>query len=339
MPNGKWRTLCRRVGYKTQCKTFKVKAQADAWGRSVESEWDRGVAGVAAVSHTVSEVIQAYRDLRDKARPILDTSNEHYMLKRLVEGLGKKVVTKLTVEDLVRFAKERQGDGAGPYTVNMDISKLGTVLRYGGAELKVVLPDVVGAARPTLSYLRLIGGGGKRDRRPTEDEFRRIVDYFTQHHGPRYTDAVRLAAITAFRRGELTEFKWTDINDETRMVSMLRKHPRKGKVLERVPLLPLAWEIVQAQPRDDDRVFPFGGSGLSKYFTKACRQLGILDLHLHDLRHEGTSALFEDGHSIEQVALVTGHKDWRNLKRYANLRPEDVHKVKLPVAADRPDSR
>ncbi|MEO8187552.1 MAG: tyrosine-type recombinase/integrase [Burkholderiaceae bacterium] len=43
--------------------------------------------------------------------------------------------------------------------------------------------------------------------------------------------------------------------------------------------------------------------------------------HGHDLRHEAASRLFEAGLSIEQVALVTGHKDWRMLKRYTNLRP------------------
>jgi integrase len=114
------------------------------------------------------------------------------------------------------------------------------------------------------------------------------------------------------------------------MASVLRKHPRKGKVLERVPILEPAWEVLQRQPRDGDFVFPFGGSTLSKYFTRACRDLSIPDLHLHDLRHEGTSSLFEQGYEIQQVALVTGHKDWRNLKRYTNLRPEDVHNVKPP---------
>ncbi|MGC8733260.1 MAG: tyrosine-type recombinase/integrase, partial [Halothiobacillaceae bacterium] len=57
-------------------------------------------------------------------------------------------------------------------------------------------------------------------------------------------------------------------------------------------------------------------------FTEACVALSIPDLHFHDLRHEGATSLFEAGFSIEQVALVTGHEDWRNLKRYTNLRPE-----------------
>jgi site-specific recombinase XerD len=55
--------------------------------------------------------------------------------------------------------------------------------------------------------------------------------------------------------------------------------------------------------------------------------LKIEDLHFHDLRHEGTSRLFEAGFSIEQVALVTGHKDWKMLRRYTHLRPEHLHSV------------
>ena len=53
----------------------------------------------------------------------------------------------------------------------------------------------------------------------------------------------------------------------------------------------------------------------------------IEDLHFHDLRHEGTSRLFEAGLPIEKVALVTGHKDWRQLQRYTNLKVEGLLKL------------
>ncbi|RVC42576.1 site-specific integrase, partial [Mesorhizobium sp. M4B.F.Ca.ET.088.02.2.1] len=53
----------------------------------------------------------------------------------------------------------------------------------------------------------------------------------------------------------------------------------------------------------------------------------------HDLRHEGTSRLFEAGFTIEQVALVTGHKDWKMLKRYTHLKPEELHAVLANRAA------
>jgi hypothetical protein len=58
----------------------------------------------------------------------------------------------------------------------------------------------------------------------------------------------------------------------------------------------------------------------------ACKELKIRDLRFHDLRHEATSRLFEAGLTIEQVALVTGHKDWKMLRQYTNLRPEALHR-------------
>ena len=330
--NGKWRALIRRKGHKPQCKTFTAKAAAEAWARKIEAEIDRGDSPTVAASVTVAELIQAYRDLREKGRPILDTSNEHYVLKKLAELLGEKQAAKLLPDDLVTFAKVRQEEGAGPYTINMDVSRLGTVYRYGSAALKIALPDVVGAARPTLTYLRLIGGGGKRERRPTEDELSRLLGYFEAHHSKPMRDCLEFAAITAMRRGELVAIRWADVDEALRLVAVDRKHPRLGKVREKVPLLGRAWDLLLAQPRDGERIFPFDGGTLSKYFTEACRKLTIPDLHLHDLRHEGTSALFEDGFSIEQVALVTGHKDWRNLRRYTNLKPEGLHEVAAKIA-------
>jgi integrase len=56
-------------------------------------------------------------------------------------------------------------------------------------------------------------------------------------------------------------------------------------------------------------------------FRRSCKALDIDDLRFHDLRHEGTSRLFEAGFPIEKVAMVTGHKDWRMLRRYTNLKP------------------
>jgi hypothetical protein len=79
--------------------------------------------------------------------------------------------------------------------------------------------------------------------------------------------------------------------------------------------------------RGQGRIFPHHHESISTAFTRACVELKIDDLHFHDLRHEGTSRLFEAGLSIEKVALVTGHKDWRMLQRYTNLKPEDLHRL------------
>lgn len=327
-----WRALIRKKGHKALCKTFKTKAQATAWATQREAEIDRGEIVALLGAHTISQVIAAYRELRDNARPIADTSNEHYMLKHLSEGLGDKRATSLTAQDLADFCSMRKEEGAGPYTCNMEISKLGTAMRYASIALKMALPDVVGQSRPLLSHLGLIGGGGKRERRTNDDELPRIIEWLITNKGQIYGDAVEAAVITTLRRGELCRIVRQDVDRANRLVCVRnRKHPRKKQGNDEwIPLLGTAWDIVERQIASDDptddRIFPIHPQTLSKYFKEACDELGIPDLRLHDMRHEGTSQLFEEGYEIQQVALVTGHKDWRNLKRYTNLKPESLHR-------------
>lgn len=336
--DGRWRAQIRRHGYRSQCRTFATKAQAERWVRDLEGKIESGAAD-ALGDLTIGDVLKAYRKLRDQARPISDASNEHYMLKALEAGIGNLVMSRVTPNDLVGYATRRRDEGAGPYTVNMDVSKLGTALRYGCASLGVTPPDIVGAARPLLTHLRLIGGGGKRERRPTEDELLRVVEHLRETRGAVYAEAVLFCAASAMRRGEVVALKWSDVDAHTHCAQVMRKHPRLGKRLETVPLLPPAWVILQRQPKTDDRPFPVHESTISKYFTWACRDLSIVDLHLHDLRHHGTSKMFEDGMPIEQVALVTGHKSWANLKRYTNLRPEDLTRQAHAPDLDKPPRR
>lgn len=325
---GKWRAQVRRKGQPVYTRTFDTKAAAERWARQLEADMDRGNQPAPGKKVLlVSELIAAYRKLREQARPISDSSTEHYTLLHLERHLGKRDAQRLTPQDLVGYCGARKDEGAGAYTCNMDISKLGTVLRYAALASKVTLPDVVGQARPLLTHLGLIGGGGKRERRPTQDELQRLVEYLEREHGALYADVVRFAVLTAMRRGEITRLRWEDVDATKKLVLVRdRKHPRK-KVgnNEWIPLLGDAWAIVQRQAKEE-LVFPVHEQTLSKYFRWACQALSIPDLHFHDLRHEGTSRLFEAGYEVQQVALVTGHKDWRHLKRYTNLKPEDLHR-------------
>jgi site-specific recombinase XerD len=43
-----------------------------------------------------------------------------------------------------------------------------------------------------------------------------------------------------------------------------------------------------------------------------------------DRRLSVAPMMFEAGLRIEQVAMLTGHKDWRTLKRYTQLKPMDI---------------
>jgi integrase len=72
-------------------------------------------------------------------------------------------------------------------------------------------------------------------------------------------------------------------------------------------------------------VFPgLTESAVKQAFSRACDRAEIEDFHFHDLRHEGTSRLFEKGLNPIETASVTGHKTLQMLKRYTHLRAEDL---------------
>jgi hypothetical protein len=54
-------------------------------------------------------------------------------------------------------------------------------------------------------------------------------------------------------------------------------------------------------PKRSKEIFPYSGDTIGTNFTRACWFLNIIDLHLHDLRHEGVSRLFEVGANIEEA--------------------------------------
>lgn len=323
---GKYRAQVRRPGMKSRSKTFSTRAAAAKWARTEETKIDEGnFTSEESSSVTVGKLVQLYRERRENgARPVDDDSNENYMLQHLETDLGSFRVAGLTPKVMTEWARERSREGAGGYTINMELSKLGTVLRAMAASLNLVFPDVIGAARVELLDMQLISGGNRRKRRPSEDELVRVLAEMP----PKYARAAAFAAMSTLRLSEVCRITRDALRAEHQTIWVYgRKHPRKKEgVDEEVPLTDMALEILLAQPQEDGdkRFFPLNPKTLSEHWHHACVELRIPDLRFHDLRHEGTSLLFEEGADIPVVALYTGHKTWDQLKRYTNLSPQDL---------------
>lgn len=329
----RWRAQIRKAGQKSTSKTFATKAEAARWAAEMENS------SAIATKLTVAELIQKYREQKASAgKPIGKTSNTHYMLNNLASdqfGLGPVRVENLQTEHMVKYCQLRLKT-VSPGTANMEITQLGTVLRHTKSLLNLRIGDVVGDARPTLRHYGLIGSGKTRDRRPTAAELNAIYEALADR--PRLThlrDILSIAIITGMRRGEICRIRWLDL-DETRRTVVIRdrKHPteKEGNHQE-IPLIGAAWDIIQAQPKKEvsGRIFPYAPVTVSNRFSDLCKDLGIEDLHLHDMRHEAISALFEAGWQIPEVAAVSGHKDWRQLKRYTQIEPASLHNKVVPL--------
>lgn len=135
--------------------------------------------------------------------------------------------------------------------------------------------------------------------------------------------------LTSMRASEITSLRWEDYDDKAGVVLVReRKHPRLKEANDQlVPLLRAAVEIVERQPRGGPLIFPFKAKTFSNIFPRACRAVGVSGLRFHDLRHDGVSRLFELGYHIHEVALFSGHRDWKQLKRYTQLRPAELRRL------------
>jgi integrase len=59
-------------------------------------------------------------------------------------------------------------------------------------------------------------------------------------------------------------------------------------------------------------------------FKRACKELGIDHLHIHDMRHSAASAMINAGVDLYTVGAVLGHKTPISTKRYSHLATETL---------------
>lgn len=338
LPSGKWRAQIRRKG-SFLSRSFRIKSEAEQWAREQEQLIDRGLAPSSAAPEsreTLASIIDLHlADLKELGRGI-GRSKEHTLF-RLRQTIGATHLQRLTRDFLVDFAKRRAKEGAGPVTISIDISFIGTVLKHAAAVHGVKVPiEEIRLGRIALNRLGLIAKSAERERRPTAEELDLIIK--TAETNPRQIiplgRIIKFAIATALRQDEISRVLWEDFNPTRATLRVRqRKHPRQKKTNDQtIPLVPdsgfdpiaIIKEQGERTGRTQGFIFPYDGRSVGAAFRRVCRDLAIDDLHFHDLRHEAISRLFEADWDIQNVAMVSGHKDWKMLQRYTHLRPTFV---------------
>ncbi len=332
----RWRAIVRRSGH-SESRSFPTKAAAAEWARRIEVSADLGTVQEykrPAAEHTVSWMIDEYRRSVAPRKPI-GRSKDH-VLTALARDLGDVHLKDLTADRLNRYVADRAAEGAGGVTIGVDLSTLATTLRWVQALRRIAVNvQAVTDARDAMKMSGLHTSSTERDRRPTRAEITRLFKYWRSNARMiiPMVDICEFAIATAMRLSEITGLRWADLDEDQRTIIIRdRKDPRR-KIgnHQKVPLLDVngynALAIIQRQPRSEGRIFPFDAKSVSTAFTRAVAKCNIEDLHFHDLRHEGTTRLFQSRRfSLPEVALVTGHKDWKMLARYTQIQAEDLHR-------------
>ena len=138
---------------------------------------------------------------------------------------------------------------------------------------------------------------------------------------PLIAPIIIFAVETGMRRSEMLELRWFDINKDKRTAKLINTKNGEDRI---VPLTRNAFEVLQTLEQDKEVVFPITANCLQLAWRRVKKNADIDDLRFHDLRHEAISRFFEHGLTVPEVALISGHKDIRQLFRYTHLMPQKI---------------
>lgn len=309
-----------------EAKTFERKAPATAWIKRRETELaEPGAIGRAnAPDVTLSEAIDRY--IAESVKKIGRTKTQ--VLRSIKQyDIANMSCASITSQDIVAFAGELSG-ARQPQTVGNYLSHLAAIFAVARPAWGYRLDQQ--AMKDAHVVLRRMGTTAKsrgRDRRPTLEELDKLMSHFVDRlkRTPSSAPMHRIIAFAIFstrRQEEITRIRWDDLETAHKRVLVRdMKHP--GQKIGNdtwCELIDGALSIVRAVPKVKREIFPYSTDAIGSAFTRACAVLGIMDLHFHDLRHDGISRLFEIGRTIPQVASVSGHRSWHSLQRYTHLR-------------------
>lgn len=126
---GKWRAQVRRDGHSI-CKTFQRKSDAEEWAREIERSIDKQIdpttRQVSRKDSFASLIDLHINDLGEVGKPL--RRSKRSVLNRLRTELGDTPLSQLTREKLIQYGRQRAKEGAGPATLAVDISFIGTIL-------------------------------------------------------------------------------------------------------------------------------------------------------------------------------------------------------------------
>ena len=317
---GGWQAQVRRRGRAPVSRTFKTKADAQAWAHQTESEIARGVYRdrSQAERFTLGQVLTRYRTEITPLKKSADAEAGRIAVL-LRHPITRIRLSDLRPSDFAAFRDQRLEKVTGS-TVIRDLTLLSHAINVARKEWEI------GMDNPCTLIRRPKENKARKRRLSPKEELRLLAELEPNQRGaegvwlpggcrnPWMKPLVILAIETAMRRGELLQLDWADVFlDEC----FVRLHDSKNGHGRDVPLSKRAVTLLTELPGDrSGRVFPVTGEALKRSFIRAVERAGLGDLHFHDLRHEATSRIAPKLGNVLELSAVTGHMSLQMLKRY-----------------------
>jgi integrase len=312
-----WNAQVRIAGWRSFTKSFKSKSDAKLWIDELERKLHSAPIPDIPIDRKIAlgELLIKYADEVSPSHKgcVAETCRLKSIARRWIGELDIRYLTK---QHFIQYRDDRMTVVTG--------SSVGSEL----ALMKRVLDTAIkkwgyGIPYNPIRDIEFPKGSTARTRRLVSDEKERLLTAASLQRNIYISSIIEFAIETGMRRSEILKLRWCDVDLENGFASL---YDTKNGEDRRVPLTRRCIEVLQTVPQTDEQVFPISATCLRLAWNRTRNKVGITDLRFHDLRHEAVSRFFEMGMSVPEVALISGHKDVRQLFRYTHLNPENVFK-------------
>jgi integrase len=266
---------------------------------------------------TLSELVRAYSACHADAIDL--------RLRKWLAAFGEANAWSVSSEQLETAAQAMVAHGYSCATANRDLSSLGTVYRW--AKAKRMSPR--GFRSPTLGVSRFEETIRRVHVEP--EQLQALLARALAWPDRRFGVFVSLLMDTGARKSELLERQWSDIDLERREV--LAPVTKNGTPRVLFFKSESADLIKRVYPRRDANALLFQGSvprqpvTFRRAWVTVTREVGLPDLHMHDIRHAAAASLLRSGVTLGVAAQVLGHDPAVLARRYGHLETETLRKA------------
>ncbi len=282
-----------------------------------------------AVSVTFRQWAQQYLQL-DEVKKLKSYCMRCDYVRNLMRFFENKPLGGITAQDVRKYRQQRTGPLGRPLaiqTINHDHTALIHMLNVAKSPQFGLIKDNPAA------YVPKPNPQNERDRIANAEEWQRLLGAAAPH--------LRRILVVLYslgpRRGELLSLEWPDVDMQRREFTL--RHTKNGDT-RTVPMTPDVYrvftELWQERRLDTQRVFLYNEKPMRDVktaFKKACRQAGVTNFRLHDLRHTASTNLRRAWVDATTAMKIVGHKSERMHRRYNTVEPEDLRRAVSQLAS------
>ncbi len=271
--------------------------------------WEKYIKSLPNSKETIKNKIFAYAHFKPfYNKNLIDITMqdiEHYQLQR-----------KLELIELPKNQKKREQDINFRW-VNLEIATLRHFFNFCIKNGCIEKNPASGVKKLNeLSRLKTLG----------DEDIQKLISGATNKLT---RDIITFLIYTGCRKGEALNLKWDDVDLKTGVIAI---KGTKTKYDRYIPISEPLKAVLSGIEKNQDSLYVFNRNGakltdFKRSFHTACRNAGLKDLRIHDLRHVFASKMVMGGTSLYITGELLGHRTTQMTKRYSHLVPDTLKKA------------